>query len=655
MKALPSLRKDCLWVVALLLGGVVVASLGAQDPVEIIRQKPFQRATLAENWGEVEFPVTCVREETQQFFDQGLAQLHTHSYFEAERSFRRVIFTEPDCVMGYWGMAMANIHNSDRASMFLDRAILHRGRSDAREQMFLDALLRYYETTLAGAKARNKILADQKGWPTVPERKFAKLAAVRVARLAADYAAIAEKYPRNLDAMALLANRRILDLPEAASAKLVEEIDAVLERLLQLNRRHPAHFYRLNLWEKRDPARAAKSLTFAMVAASASRNVWQVGGRLYARMGQHLAAATYFEAAARVDHARIVPYRAMPFEVHGYGGTLGSLCESLSALGRGHEALAYAKYMVSLPRHPQSNLITNPDSIAYRGAVQLAKVCHAWGLDLEAQLEGSDPSIQDIARGVEDRYASFALNTSEDMQAPALARRISALQRAGKHCAAGAMFTKLRSIAGTADLDLPVLASLAPIAKALGLPVDWRIPPKELPALWPVQGLVQLGPKFWRPWTPRGFALTSRKGPVVRHTDLRGRAHVVVFFIGNGCCLTCVAQLHLFNAAADDYKAANIDIAAISFHSATDVRASMDKMGAQGFPFRLLADPKMRTWYEWLTVDAHDHAPLHGTFLVDEQGRVRWKQIADHPFENPEWLLAEAKRLLGRKVAGSVR
>ena len=98
MKALPSLRKDCLWVVALLLGGVVVASLGAQDPVEIIRQKPFQRATLAENWGEVEFPVTCVREETQQFFDQGLAQLHTHSYFEAERSFRRVIFTEPDCV-----------------------------------------------------------------------------------------------------------------------------------------------------------------------------------------------------------------------------------------------------------------------------------------------------------------------------------------------------------------------------------------------------------------------------------------------------------------------------------------------------------------------------------------------------------------------------
>ena len=116
-----------------------------------------------------------------------------------------------------------------------------------------------------------------------------------------------------------------------------------------------------------------------------------------------------------------------------------------------------------------------------------------------------------------------------------------------------------------------------------------------------------------------------------------------------------ICDVHTGNAAADDYKDANIDIAAISFHSAVDVRASMNKMGDQGFPFRLLADPKMRTWYEWLTVDAHDHAPLHGTFLVDEQGRVRWKQIADHPFEDPEWLLAEAKRLLGRKVAGSVR
>lgn len=651
MKLLPSLF---LWFPVILPGGVMTTLVRAQDAVEIITQKPFQRGTPSEGWGEVEFSVTCVREETQQFFNQGLAQLHTHSYFEAERSFRGVVFTEPDCAMGYWGMAMANIHNPDRASMFLDRAVLHRERTSATERLFLDALLRYYETTVAGAKVRNKALAEQKGWPTVPKRKFSKPLRSRSVRLARDYAAIVEKHPRNLDGLALLANRRLMDLPHTAPASQAEKIDAILDTLLQLNRRHPAHFYRLKLWEVRDPARAAKSMTFAMVASPASRNIWHLTGRIQARLGQYRASATYFESAARVDHARMVTYRALPFEVHGYGRNLGQLCESLIHLGHGKDALAFARYMLSLPRHPSSNRLTDPDSIAHRGAVQLARVCQAWGFDLEQVLRDVDSSAHSIAKNVEV-FDATEPDPAGGRSAPALVRRVHRLYENGDRDAARREFERLRGVAGTADLDLPLLKVLAPIAKEFGFPADWRQPPKQRPALWPVQELAQLGPRFWRPWIPRNFELTSREGPKVCHSDLRGRAHVVVFFIGNGCCLTCVAQLHLFNAAADDYKAENIDVAAISFHSAADIRASMNKMGDQGFPFRLLADPQMRTWYEWLTVDGHDHAPLHGTFLLDELGRVRWKQIADHPFEDAEWLLGEARRLLGRKGGRSVR
>lgn len=394
-------------------------------------------------------------------------------------------------------------------------------------------------------------------------------------------------------------------------------------------------------------------MTFAMVASPASRNIWHLTGRIQARLGRYRAAATYFEAAARVDHARMVSYRAMPFEVHGYGRNLGQLCESLNQLGRGNAALAFARYMLSLPRHPKSNQLTDPDSIVHRGAVQLARVCHAWGLALEQVLRDEDPSVHAIAKTSKNTFDSA--DPEDERGAPGLVRRVRRLYDRGDRDAARSAFERLRSVAGSADLDLPLLKGLAPIAKELGLPDDWRQPPKERPALWPVRELAQLGPLFWRPWIPRGFELTSREGPKVRYSDLRGRAHVIVFFIGNGCCLTCVAQLHLFNAAADDYKAENIDVAAISFHSAADIRASMKKMGDQGFPFRLLADPQMRTWYEWLTVDGHDHAALHGTFLLDEQGRVRWKQIADHPFQDAEWLLQEAKRLLGRKGHRSVR
>lgn len=43
--------------------------------------------------------------------------------------------------------------------------------------------------------------------------------------------------------------------------------------------------------------------------------------------------------------------------------------------------------------------------------------------------------------------------------------------------------------------------------------------------------------------------------------------------------------------------------------------------------------------------------PLHGTFLADGAGRVRWLDVSFEPFTEIEWLLAESKRLLGLSVA----
>ncbi len=70
--------------------------------------------------GNVHFPVTTRVSEAQQFFDQGVGQLHGFWYFEAERSFRQVLLLDPDCAMAYWGMAMANTNNDKRAKE-LDR------------------------------------------------------------------------------------------------------------------------------------------------------------------------------------------------------------------------------------------------------------------------------------------------------------------------------------------------------------------------------------------------------------------------------------------------------------------------------------------------------------------------------------------------------
>jgi len=37
---------------------------------------------------------------------------------------------------------------------------------------------------------------------------------------------------------------------------------------------------------------------------------------------------------------------------------------------------------------------------------------------------------------------------------------------------------------------------------------------------------------------------------------------------------------------------------------------------------------------------------LHGTFLIDAAGLIRWQDISFDPFMNTDFLLKEAKRLL---------
>jgi hypothetical protein len=40
-----------------------------------------------------------------------------------------------------------------------------------------------------------------------------------------------------------------------------------------------------------------------------------------------------------------------------------------------------------------------------------------------------------------------------------------------------------------------------------------------------------------------------------------------------------------------------------------------------------------------------NNQPLHGTFLIDPQGAVRWRHISDRPFNDPAFVLGQAKQL----------
>ncbi|MCP3920283.1 MAG: redoxin domain-containing protein [bacterium] len=65
------------------------------------------------------------------------------------------------------------------------------------------------------------------------------------------------------------------------------------------------------------------------------------------------------------------------------------------------------------------------------------------------------------------------------------------------------------------------------------------------------------------------------------------------------------------------------------------------------YPFPILADPEHEVFHAYRSYDDFEDMPLHGTFLIDGRGRVRWQDVSFEPFTDTDFLLAESKRLLG--------
>src|SRR5262245_26116216 len=120
---------------------------------EAFNQGPRQKAYRMEKTGKVHFPVTTTDPRAQEFFDQGVGQLHGFWYFEAERSFRQVALLDRDCAMAYWGMAMANWENEKRAAAFIKNARPLLRNTSRREQLYIESVMELHGS---GGDKRNR-------------------------------------------------------------------------------------------------------------------------------------------------------------------------------------------------------------------------------------------------------------------------------------------------------------------------------------------------------------------------------------------------------------------------------------------------------------------------------------------------------------------
>ena len=227
-----------------------------------------------------------------------------------------------------------------------------------------------------------------------------------------------------------------------------------------------------------------------------------------------------------------------------------------------------------------------------------------------------------------------------------LAAQIEILHRAGRMKEAKDAFERLRSISGEIQLEAPPFERLRPIAAEFDLAEDWRQEQPLAKDLGQRPSLDSLGPFRWAPQEALPWELQDIDGKTYSLKQYEGRPVIVIFYLGFGC-LHCAEQLRAFAPMADAFRENEIELIAVSTDGREDLKKSIDDYPG-GMPFPLVSDQKLKVFHSYRVYDDFESTPLHGTFLIDSEGKVRWQDISYEPFMEPKFLLRESLRLLGR-------
>ena len=246
------------------------------------------------------------------------------------------------------------------------------------------------------------------------------------------------------------------------------------------------------------------------------------------------------------------------------------------------------------------------------------------------------------------KSASAAVKSGAEQARP-LATQAYLLHTTKNPTEAKTAFEHLRRIAPQLDLDVQCFARLAPLAESLGLSADWRKPQTTAKDVGLRPNLDDLGPFRWQPSTAPTWSLTDRNQQKFSLDALRGKPVVLIFYLGKGC-VHCMDQLNAFDPMAAEFEKQGITLLAISTDTSAGLRDTFIGYDAKDrhFNFPLLSDPTLKTFRKYRAYDDFENTPLHGTFLIDANGEVRWQEISHEPFMAPKFLLDEANRLLSQ-------
>ncbi len=343
---------------------------------EAFDEGPRQAATLIDGLSKIEFPTSTKNKQAQQFFEQGVAQLHGFWYLEAERSFRQAAKLDPSMAIAYWGMAMANVNNTQRTRGLIDEATAKmQKQSTPKEKLYIEALSRLIPAKQTESKDESKDArtADEK---TAAEKETKRK---HGERYIADMEKILHQDPADVEAKAFLAV--YLWQADRVGVKLTSRyaVNALLSEIFATAPMHPSHHYRIHLWDSARPENALQSAALCGPSMPGVAHMWHMPGHIYSRLHRYHDAAWQQEASARVDHAYMNRARLIPDQIHNFAHNNEWLTRNLLFVGRVNDAVAQATNLISLPRHPQYNSLSKQGSFQY-GRTRFIQTCSEYAL-----------------------------------------------------------------------------------------------------------------------------------------------------------------------------------------------------------------------------------------------------------------------------------
>lgn len=156
-----------------------------------------------------------------------------------------------------------------------------------------------------------------------------------------------------------------------------------------------------------------------------------------------------------------------------------------------------------------------------------------------------------------------------------------------------------------------------------------------------------LGNPSWRtaqPFAAPAWELADATGAPHRLAEFRGKPTVLFFFKGQGC-LHCVEQVALFRSQVEKFRELGAEVVGVTTDSVSDLETAL-KLAPT--PFLLVSDAARSVFRSYGCMQ-QDEA-LHGTFVLDASGAVRWKTIGESPFMAVDNLVGEIARLTAERA-----